>query len=54
MHFRLRTLLVALALGPLLICMIGCGSKARRVQQGIEDVSQHAKDVEDAANTSDR
>jgi hypothetical protein len=52
--YNLRTLLIVLALGPPVLCLLGCDSKARRVQQGIEDVGQHAKNVEDAASTSDK
>jgi hypothetical protein len=44
MPYQLRTLLILLAV------LAGCDPKIERVRQGAEDVGDHAKRIEDAAN----
>ena len=51
-HYKLRTLLIVVALGPPLCG--GCGpahrydapSRAERVRQGFRDMDEHAKNIE--------
>ena len=51
MRFRLRTLLIVLALGPpVLAAMSGCrNGKVEQIQRGAENVDRHAKEIEKAA-----
>jgi len=54
MRFRLRTLLIVLALGPPVLAALsalsGCrNGKVEQIQQGAENVDRHAKDIEHAA-----
>lgn len=45
-----------IAVAVFALCLVGgCGreSKMQQIQRGVEDVSSHAKEIEDAAQASD-
>lgn len=51
LRFRLRALLMVLALGPaVLAALSGCrNGKVEQIQRGAENVDRHAKEIEKAA-----
>ena len=54
LRYKLRTLLIVLALGPAVLYLGGCGpeytdDRDRRLDQGIQNVDEHAGKIEAAA-----
>ena len=55
LRYKLRKLLIVLALGPPVLLSFGCRdhggpSRSEQIRQGERNVEQHAKNIDDAAN----